>query len=929
MIRKRIILYGLTLLMALNAAQTLGQTNPWPQANREAKPWARWWWMGNAVDEQNLSRLMERYAKAGFGGLEIAPIYGAKGYEEKYIPYLSPRWMEVLHHTVRQADRLGMGIDLTTGTGWPFGGPQVSLEDAATQAIFRTFRLVSGVPFDEKMIPVDPKQQPARLLSLTAYDEKGNATLLMDSVTADGVLRWRPDSGEWELYAVFEGKTRQSVKRAAPGGEGLTLNHFSHGALNHYLSRFDSAFGGQPHGIRAFYNDSYEVYGADWTADLFDEFEKRRGYDLRLHIRAFLSDEHSAYVAQLKSDYRQTLADLLLENFTQPWTQWAHQYGSVTKNQAHGSPGNLIDLYAAVDIPEVETFGSSAFPIPGLRRDSADVRNVDPDPIMLKFASSAANVTGKKLVSSETFTWLTEHFKTSLAQCKPEVEQCFLAGVNHVFYHGITYAPEEAGWPGWLFYASVNFVPTNSWWPHLYGLNNYITRVQSVLQTGKPDNELLLYWPIYDNWDDPEGGMITFTVHNIDKWLHPTDFYKNVVDLQQEGYLVDFISDGLLTDATVADGLIHTSPQNTPYKVLVVPVTRKMPVETLKKLLELAHQGATVLLQSIPEDVPGWGDYQNRHSQFEKVLDEMQFFPVGAGIEEANIGKGRILLSANIVEALQQNNIVGEQVTQHGLGFIRRKTTDSTYYFVVNHQATAIDRWIPFQSPVDQEAIAMDPQSGRFGRAACRSEDDQLKVRLQLQPGEAIILKFSGSKVAHDIPDWAYIGEKIDEINLTNGWSLDFKEGGPALPASIGKGKLMPWTEYSGEAYQSFSGIAEYSTTIDLQDVHENMHVLELDGVHESASVWINGKEAGLAWSIPYRLRIDHLLKPGQNTIRISVANLMANRIRDMDRKGEEWRRYHEINFVNIDYKSFDASSWEVEPSGLSGEVNIVRYKTE
>src|SRR5690606_20522942 len=237
-----------------------------------------------------------------------------------------------------------------------------------------------------------------------------------------------------------------------------------------------------------------------------------------------------------------------------------------TKNQAHGSPGNLIDLYAAVDIPEVETFGSSFFPIPGLRRDSADIRNVDPDPIMLKFASSAAAITGKRLVSSETFTWLTEHFKTALSQCKPEVEQAFLAGVNHVFYHGITYSPEDVAWPGWLFYASVNFVPDNSWWPHLQGLNQYIERVQSVVQAGKPDNELLLYWPVFDNWDDPKGDLMQFTVHNIDKWLHPTPFYEEATRLQQHGYAVDFISDDLLSRASVSGGLIQPSARHTPAK---------------------------------------------------------------------------------------------------------------------------------------------------------------------------------------------------------------------------------------------------------------------------------------------------------------------------------------------------------------------------
>ena len=155
-------------------------------------------------------------------------------------------------------------------------------------------------------------------------------------------------------------------------------------------------------------------------------------------------------------------------------------------------------MKTTVDIPETETFGSSAFDIPGLRRDAADIRNVDPDPIMSKFASSAAHTNGKNLVSSETFTWLTEHFKTSYSQCKPEAEALFLSGINHVFFHGTTNSPQNISWPGWLFYASVEMNPNNSLWPHAQGLNNYIARCQSILQAGKPDNELLIYWPVYD-----------------------------------------------------------------------------------------------------------------------------------------------------------------------------------------------------------------------------------------------------------------------------------------------------------------------------------------------------------------------------------------------------------------------------------------------
>ena len=92
----------------------------------------------------------------------------------------------------------------------------------------------------------------------------------------------------------------------------------------------------------------------------------------------------------------------------------------------------------------------------------------------------------------------------------------------------------------------------------------------------------------------------------------------------------------------------------------------------------------------------------------------------------------------------------------------------------------------------------------------------------------------------------------------------------------------------------------------------------------ESAKVWINGKYVGLLWSIPYQARVGKFLQAGTNTITIEVANLMANRIRYMDRNGITWRNYHEINFVNINYKNFDASNWKVQPSGLEGPVQLV-----
>jgi hypothetical protein len=883
--------------------------------------------MGNAVDEPNLGRLLEQYAAAGLGGVEIAPIYGAVGYENRYLPYLSPQWLNSLGFTVQQAGRLGMGVDLTMGTGWPFGGPHVTPAHAATKLVIQQYSLRARQSLAEKIVVQDPKQREAGavLQALTAYGDNGEILDLSGRVAPDGTLAWQPQSGAWELYAAFSGKTRQMVKRAAPGGEGYTLDHLSRPAVDAYIDRFEGAFAGKPAGIRAFYNDSYEVYGADWSPEFFGAFKRRRGYDLRPFLRELAGDEKTERVARLKADYRETMGEMLLENFTRPWTAWAHGKEALTRNQAHGSPGNLLDLYAAVDIPECETFGSSYFPIPGLRRDSADVRNVDPDPVMLKFASSAGHVAGRPLVSSETFTWLTEHFKTSFAQGKPEVEQLFLAGVNHVFYHGVTYSPADVPWPGWLFYASVNFTPANSLWPHLKGLNEYITRCQSVLQAGQPDNELLVYWPIYDVWSKPEGREMLIKVHDIDAWLHPTPFYGQVKGLMKVGYSLDFVSDAMLAAARSADGRITTAPSAPAHRVLIIPQTQFMPPATLRHVLRLAGEGATLILEKLPEDVPGLGELEGRRAERKALLAELAFAEAAPGVQRAPVGKGQILLAGDVQRALAHHGVRRETLTDTGLQFIRRATPEGKYYYLVNHTAEPIDARLPLNAEA-RSVVILDPQSGRAGLAAPTTTGNTTTVRVQVAPGEALILKATREKTA-GIPPWFYGEPAGTPLPVQGEWALHFTEGGPERPADQKLTELVSWTGLPDPKAESFSGTGRYTITFDLPDKKAAEYLLHLGDVRESARVWVNGREVGLLWSIPFAARIGKYLQAGTNTLAIEVVNLMANRIRDMDRKGTEWRKYHEINFVNIDYKPFDASGWPPQPSGLLGPVTITPLK--
>ncbi|QNR82967.1 glycoside hydrolase [Pedobacter riviphilus] len=913
-----LLLSTLTFCLA-KAQKPVKNTGNWPVIEKQMKPWTRWWWMGNAVDEQNLNVVLKKYADAGLGGVEITPIYGAKGFEKQYLQFLSPEWMNMLHYTVNKANTLGLGVDMNTGTGWPFGGPQIKPENAATKLITQQYTLKAGEKLTEAIKVKEAKQDFAQLQALTAYGTNGEVLDLLPKVQADGFLNWSPRNGSWDIYAAFAGKTRQMVKRAAPGGEGFTLDHLDKNAVDVYLKRFSDAFGGKPQGIRSFFNDSYEVYGATWTPTFFQEFKKNRGYDLATHIRELTSkDSTSEHIARLKSDYRETMDELLLHNFTQNWTNWAHHLNAVTKNQSHGSPGNLLDLYGAVDIPETETFGSSYFPIPGLRRDAADIRNVDPDPIMSKFASSAAHTGGKKLVSSETFTWLTEHFKTSFSQCKPEAEQLFLAGINHIFYHGTTNSPTNVPWPGWLFYASVEMNPNNSLWPQAQGLNNYIARCQSILQSGKPDNELLIYWPIYDVWNKAKGLDMALKVHDVDEWLHPTAFYKLSKELSKSGYSFDFASDRLLKQSTVNKTLISTNATAAPYQVLIVPQCEMINPETLDQMIKLASNGAKVIFQVLPQDVPGLNNLETRRAQLKASLAKLIFRDGVDGIKQFKIGAGLILLADDVQKALKAIAIHRETLTDTGLQFIRRKTNTGKYYYLVNHTAKDIDTELSLNE--SGQVLIMDPQSSNVGLAAVRDK----KVRVQLKPGESLFLNVDQNGTAKT--PWVYLNKAANSINLNQSWNLHFTEGGPELPDDQQLAKLVSWTTLSDPKLQAFSGTGVYTSSFNLSSKTAKEYVLNLNEVDESARVWINGQEVGILWSIPFQARVGKYLKAGHNTIKIEVVNLMSNRIRDMDIKKIQWRNYHEINFVNINYKDFDASSWNVMSSGLIGPVSITAF---
>ncbi|MCA9190738.1 MAG: hypothetical protein KDB03_03210 [Planctomycetales bacterium] len=826
--------------------QTSAPSEEWPIAiQREHKPGVIWWIPGSALTNRDTSYNLEQLSEAGFGGMSMVPIYGVHGAEDRFLEHLSPEWNREFAFVLREANRLGLWLDLTPGTGWKIGGPTVEL-DMGEQSI----RLANG-----------------------------------------------------QLESRFN---RAKVKRAAPGGAGLSIDPYSIHALNKFLSSFYERLT-LPAGLapRAYYHDSFE-YGGNWTSELPYVFQRQHGYDLRNNAAELfnqgLDPERNARV---QFDYRETL-DSLHYQFVEALRSAAHEHGSQLREQAHGSPANILDLYALADIPETEVFGANRFGVRGLRREEGFVRREnDHAPLVNRLASSAAHIGGGKLVSSESFTWLREHFNTALSDIKPEIDSLFVTGVNHIFYHGNCYSPQDGQWPGWLFYASTEVNSRNAFWRDISVLNTYIARCQSILQSGEADNDVLLYWPLADVYQQAtREPHIFLRVHNHEQWLTATACGELADHFSHTGVQFDFVSDRFLQNIQIVDGKLVLG--NSIYKAIVVPPCQYMSTDSLARLSDLATAGAVVCFCAPgPSDVPGLGHLETRRREFQAVKLKLETDGLASSVDVEHVGQW-----------LAQHGIENESLVGSGLQLIRRRVDQGVYYFVTNLSDQDFSSWAVVSRPF-VEALRLDPMLGRIGRIENRPS--QKEVFLQLASGESTIL-FLSNQQRNEVGEWVTWEADGREISIEGPWQVEFIAGGPNLPSNFETEELGSWTSSSASA-ESFAGTARYRCTFELTDACWASK-LKLGDVRETARVFLDETLVQTLVANPFECQIPNL-SAGKHSLEIEVTNLSANRIRDLDLRKIEWKKFYDINYVNLDYKPFDASAWPIRPSGLLGPVTL------
>ena len=516
----------------------------------DARMMVRWWWFGPSVTKPELEREMRLMKEGGIGGFEVQPTYAlelddaAKGI--KNLPYMSAEFLDALAFTGAKAKELGLRMDLTLGSGWPFGGPHIPIELASAKLRVETgeLKLREG----ENLIAIfgpDGKQRPA-----SSPSQAGS------------------------VYFISS-HTGQKVKRAAVGAEGPVLNHYDPAAIGAHLKTVGEpmlkALARTP--PSAIFSDSLEVYGADWTGNFLAEFQKRRGYDLTPLLPA-LAGDIGPQTGAVRHDWGLTLSELCEDNYLKPVTAWAKAHGTKFRSQSYGIPPVALSSQRLVDLPEGEGTHWRGFST-------------------TRWATSANHLYGNPVSSSETWTWLhSPVFRATPLDMKAEADLHFLQGVNQLVGHGWPYTPPGIAEPGWRFYAAAVFNRHNPWWIVMPDIATYMQRISWILRQGTPAIDVAIYLPTDDAFAGFTLGHDSVT-QAMDRLLGP-NLIPAVLDA---GYNFDFTDDG----AIAAKGITH--------KILIVPNVERIPLATLQKISEYAAKGGKAIFTGrLPSLAPGLRD---------------------------------------------------------------------------------------------------------------------------------------------------------------------------------------------------------------------------------------------------------------------------------------------------------------------------------
>jgi hypothetical protein len=859
-----LVIAASTILFTTASAQNLNQQflNP-PDG---AKPMVRWWWFGTAVEKPEIFHELQQMKADNIGGVEMAFVYPevlddpSKGL--KNLAFVSPEFLDNVHYAQAEGRKLGLRVDVTLGSGWPYGGPATTLEEAAGH-----LRIAEvPVPANSTSVAAPKLTEGESFISasLVAGEPKHwDATSAHPLATTGNTISVPSATAARTALFFISSHTHQQVKRAAVGAEGWVLDPFSHQAVATHLKSVGDplvkAFGDTP--PYAVFSDSLEAYGADWTPTLPAEFKKRRGYDLLPHLPELVAGGTPA-AEKVRHDWGQTLTELVDENYLTQINTWAIAHHTKFRSQTYGEPAVSFSSQNLPGLAEGEG--------PQWRAWST-----------LRWATSANHVFSHNVTSGESFTWLhSPAFRATPLDMKAEADIDFIMGENQLIFHGWPYSPPDhkVPEPGWSLYAAAVFNDHNPWHPVMPDVTRYIERMSFLLRQGKPANQVAILLPTDDAWSHFIPSKVTLTGE-----LSHLVTAKLISSILSAGYNLDFID----ADAIDKVGINHP--------ILVIPPTDRIPATTLRKIQQYVATGGKVIsvgrapsLSPEGNTTPEITNLSNRLFAAAKNTFVPDESALAAALPQAQ--KPDFELTSSNPEDKDR------------VGFIRRHLPTSDVYFVTNTSNEPVEAKVTFGTT---HKFGQQWNTDNGSATAAPVND----AKLSLAPYESRVFVFTETNPqAHPAPTTP----TTQLADLSSGWQLHFTATGKTESEPT----LTDWASdpstkfYSGEAVYSrnftFTPVAGHRTTLKvaggkplpgspssppehaalgangLPDPHitrtgPGMHAYYEPPIREAAIVIINGKRAGSLWHPPYRLDITPYLQPGDNKIEIHVYNTALN----------------------------------------------------
>lgn len=944
---------------------------------RQARPRAYWNWLNGDVTLEGLTRDLEEAKDKGLGGLgmwDTEAMRNPDGFVPAGPAFMGPESVAAMHHSMKEAKRLGLDLGLITSSGWNAGGPWIP-PVLASKNLFYSSVVVSGPgQIAQKLeFPEVPRNCPkgadglpkwyqdVAVLAWHASEDRVisdlSKVLNITSKLKDGELTWDVPAGRWNVVRYVCSNNGQQLIAASPNSKGPFIDFLDPEAtrfhFEYIIGKLGLKKGGDPDNpLKTLEVDSMELHeGIQWTPKFPDWFKKYHGYDPVAWLPALsgwtIKDEDTS--GRFEYDFNKTVSDLLIFSHYTTGSQVCAEYGLQLAGEAGGPgppiwdscPVDALKALGNVDVPRGEFWIQSPRDI-----------------FLIKEVASASHIYGKPYVDAESWTtW--RRWKDSPFVRKQLVDRAFCEGLNRITYHGYSNSPKEIGYPGRTYHAGVDMNPQVVWWSKARPFMDYLARCCYMLQQGRFIADVAYYYgdKAPNFW--PELASVP---------------EKPLLDGLGAGFDYDVVnSDVILNRMSVKDGRI-VFPDGMSYRVLVLPDQRDMQLEVLIKLKELVYQGATIIGPK-PLDVPGLQQFEVRTAILRQLAGRMWGPCDGITVKQNSYGKGKVVWGLSPQQWLAQESIEPDfscLTSEHSdnLDYIHRQTKDTDIYFVRNKSLQPVSADCLFRVK-DSVPQLWDPTDGSMKPAfVYKKVNGGTSVSMELPPGGSVFVVFSKKissqsvdSIVHTSKDYdqtippsqvAYVdktsaaiqfwqnGEytltsskgqkkqvKVDSLpalqTLEGEWTVDFDPKWGA-PAKIKLPKLISWTDHENEGVKYYSGAGFYTKTLDVPaDWLASGHRVHLDlgDVRELAEVFVNGKSAGVLWKPPFRTDITSLVKPGANELKIEVMNLWINRITG-DQNLPIEKRFTRTNITYTDGYRGKPGSWKVQPAGLLGPVRLL-----